>query len=278
MTAGAAKQPTFSGPLVTTSVDRVARPNPFTAVPILRRAIPSLRRGTRSIIRTRCGCCSSCTSRRAPLPIIRWSTSSRACRTKTRGAASTEEVRHAEFKDGRLLKSKIIAVNDLENGDYRLIVNLRQKGSAAVLASSNTPLRIAPDKAEIPLYFLADTQGLGRPGVTAYMRALEAISQKNDAAAADYFRQALDAEPRQCLRRTVAGPALFQRAEIYADRGSVQACSGSRLSRVLRSRWPQIALSFRQSGDAAGASGVISAGLGLFPGNSTLAALQTRGR
>ena len=90
----------------------------------------------------------------------------------------TDDVKPEEFKDGRLLKSKSIAIADLEDGDYRLIVNLREAGSAQVIASANLPLRIGPSQPEPPLYFSADSQGLARPGVAAYMRALEAISRR----------------------------------------------------------------------------------------------------
>ena len=129
---------------------------------------------------------------------------------------------HSEFKDGRLLKSKTIAVNDLENGDYRLIVNLRQAGSSEVLASANLPLRISATKSELPLYFLSDTQALGRPGVAAYMRALEAISQKNDAAAADYFRQALDQNPANTFAGQDLVQLYFSQRKYAPDRGSLQ--------------------------------------------------------
>jgi hypothetical protein len=202
-------------------------------------------------------------------PTTRWSTPSPAFRTKDARRSITDDVNHSEFKDGRLLKSRSISVNDLDNGDYRLIVNLREKGSREVLASSNTPLRISPDKSELPMYFLSDTQGLGRPGVTAYMRALEAVSQKNDAAAADYFSQVLAGNPAN----TFASQSLVQLYTPIADlykRLGIAAFKGSPITLA------QIALSFRQSGDAEQARSVITAGLGLFPGNATLSALQSR--
>jgi hypothetical protein len=187
----------------------------------------------------------------------------------------TEDVLHSEFKDGRLLKSKSILVNDLENGDYRLIVNLRQKGAREVLASSNTPLRISPDKSELPLYFLSDTQGLGRPGVTAYMRALEAVSQKSDAAAAEYFSQALNGNPAntfasQSLVQLYFNERKYNPIEDLYKRLGIAAFKGSPVTLA------QIALSFSQSGDAEQARSVITAGLGLFPGNATLSALQSK--
>ncbi len=59
-------------------------------------------------------------------------------------------------------------------------------------------------------------------------------------------------------------------AELY-NRLGLAAFKGSPVTLA------QIALSFRQSGDAEQARNVISAGLGLFPGNATLSALQSRG-
>ena len=140
------------------------------------------------------------------------------------------------------------------------------------------PLRIAAAKSELPLYFVSDTQALGRPGVAAYMRALEAISQKNDAAAADYFRQALDQNPANTF-----SPASLWCSSTSASgntRRSPISTSGSESppSKRLPVTLAQIALSFRQSGDADQARSVITAGLGMYPGNATLSALQSRGR
>jgi GWxTD domain-containing protein len=276
MAGGSTGQPSFSGPLVTTSVDRVARPNslqPFQYFGV--QFHPSARHEI---------------SHPDPLRLLfelhepAGSTSDyqmeyivASVQGKDSRRSTTEAVPHAEFKDGRLLKSKTIAINDLENGDYRLIVNLRVAGSREVVESSNTPLRIAAEKNEFPLYFLADTQASARPGVAAYMRALEAASQKNDAAATEYFRQALDQNPAN----TFAGQSLVQLyftrrmyspiADLYKRLG-ITAFKGSPVTLA------QIALSFRQNGDAEQARNVISAALGLFPGNTTLSSLQSKSR
>jgi GWxTD domain-containing protein len=272
--AGPATQASFAGPLVTTSVDRVARPSayqPFQYFGV--QFHPSAKHEV---------------SHPDPLRLVfeiheppgstadyQMEYTVASLQDKDARRSINEDVPHTEFKDGRLLKSKSISVNDLENGDYRLIVNLRQKGSREVLASSNTPLRISPDKSELPLYFMADTQALGRPGIAAYMRALEAVSQKDDAAAAGYFSQALDRNPAN----TFAGQSLVQLyfsqrkyapiADLY-KRVGIAAFKGSPVTLA------QIALSFRQSGDAEQARNVISAGLSLYPGNATLSALQAR--
>lgn len=272
--SGPVKQPSFSGPLVTTSVDRVARPSSFQPFQYFGVQFhPSARHEI---------------NHPEPLRLlfelhepagatddyeVEYVVASLQDRDARR--SSIDKVPHSEFKDGRLLKSKSILVNDLENGDYRLIVNLRKAGYKEVIASSNTPLRIAAEKAELPLYFLADTQALGRPGIAAYMRALEAVSQKDEGSAAEYFRQALDQNPANAF----AGESLVQLyfgqrkyspiADLYRKLG-LGAFKSSPVTLA------QIALSFRQSGDTEQARSVIAAGLSLFPGNATLSALQTR--
>jgi Tfp pilus assembly protein PilF len=107
------------------------------------------------------------------------------------------------------------------------------------------------------------------------MRALEAMSQKNDDAAAGYFRQALEQNPAN----TFAGQDLVQLyfsqrqygpiADLYKKLG-IAAFQTSPVTLA------QIALSFRQNGDADQARNVIAAGLGIYPGNTTLSALQSR--
>jgi thioredoxin-like negative regulator of GroEL len=137
------------------------------------------------------------------------------------------------------------------------------------------PLKISGDKTDLPLYFLSDTQALGRPGVVAYMRALEAISQKNDSTAADYLRQALEQNPANTFASQDLVQLYFTQrkfspiADLYKKFG-IAAFKSSPVTLA------QIALSFRQSGDTEQARSVITAGLGLYPGNATLSALQTR--
>jgi GWxTD domain-containing protein len=272
--AGPVTRPSFAGPLVTTSVDRVARPNPFQPFqyfgvqfhPAARHEInhPD---PLRLLFELHAPPGSTDNYQMEYLVTH--------LQDKEGRRSSTEEIPHSEFKDDRLLKSKTIAVNDLDNGDYRLIVNLRVAGASEVLASANLPLRISPEKTDLPLYFLSDTQALGRPGIAAYMRALEAISQKNDSAAVDYFRLALDQNPAN----TFAGQDLVQLyftekkyapiAELYKKLG-IAAFKASPVTLA------QIALSFRQSGDQAQARDVVSAGLGLYPGDAMLSALQSR--
>jgi len=274
--AGPVSKPAFAGPLVTTSVDKVARPNPFQPFEYFGIQFhPAARHEI---------------SHPDPLRLLfelhepPGSTANYQMEyivtrllDKDGRRSSTEEIPQSEFKDDRLLKSKTIAVNDLENGDYRLIVNLRQAGSSEVVASANTPLRISADKSDLPLYFVSDIQALGRPGVAAYMRALEATSQKNDSAATGYFRQALDQNPAN----TFAGQDLVQlyfSQRQYAPIADLYKRLGIDAFKASPVTLAQIALSFRQSGDPEQARNVITAGLGIYPGNATLSALQTHAR
>jgi GWxTD domain-containing protein len=276
VTVGDSKAISFAGPLVTTSVERVARPSPFQPFeyfgiqfhPAARHEIhhPDPLRLLFELHEP-AGATANYQMEYIVTHLL----------DKEGRRASTEDVAQSEFKDGRLLKSKTIAVNDLENGDYRLIVNLRVAGSSEVVASANMPLRIGATKSDLPLYFLSDSQALGRPGVAAYMRALEAISQKDDSAAADYFRQALDQNPAN----TFAGQSLVQlyfNERKYGPIADLYKRLGMAAFKTSPVTLAQIALSFRQSGDAEQARSVIAAGLGIYPGNATLSALQSRGR
>src|SRR5580658_1405226 len=276
VTVGATKQMSFAGPLVTTSVERVARPNPFQPFeyfgiqfhPAARHEIhhPDPLRLLFELHEP-AGATANYQMEYIVTHLL----------DKEGRRASTEDVAQSEFKDGRLLKSKTIAVNDLENGDYRLIVNLRVAGSSEVVASANMPLRIGAAKSDLPLYFLSNSQALGRPGVAAYMRALEAMSQKDDSAASDYFRQSLDQNPAN----TFAGQSLVQlyfNERKYAPIADLYKRLGMAAFKTSPVTLAQIALSFRQSGDAEQARSVIAAGLGIYPGNATLSALQSRGK
>ena len=197
VTAGPTNKPSFSGPLVAGSIDRVARPSSFQPFeyfgvqfhPAARHEIhhPEPMHLLFELHQPM----ASTSGYQIEYIVANF-------QDKVGRRTITDDVKPEEFKDGRLLKSKSIAINDLEDGDYRLIVNLREAGSAQVIVSANMPLRIGPAQTELPLYFSADSQGLARPGVAAYMRALEAISQKNDTSA----QQTISGRPWLRIRAT----------------------------------------------------------------------------
>ncbi len=268
VTVGPTNKPSFSGPLVAGSIDRVARPSSFQPFEYFGVQFhPAARHEVHHpepmhLLFELHQPMASTSGYQLEYIVANF-------QDKVGRRTITDDVKPEEFKDGRLLKSKSIAIADLEDGDYRLIVNLREAGSAQVIVSANMPLRIGPAQPEPPLYFSADSQGLARPGVAAYMRALEAISQKNDTSAQQYFRQALAQNPGN----TFAGQYLVQLyfdhkqfapiAELYKKLG-IAAFKASPVTLA------QIALSFRQTGDDAQARDILNAGLGYFPGNAVL--------
>ncbi len=107
------------------------------------------------------------------------------------------------------------------------------------------------------------------------MRALEAIAQKNDPAATEYFRQAFDQNPANVFAGQYLVQLYFTQKK-YAPIAELYKKLGIAAFKTSPVTLAQIAVSFRQSGDAAQASGVISAGLGFFPGDAMLSALQKR--
>jgi len=181
----------------------------------------------------------------------------------------TDEVSRTEFKNGTLLKSKTLPITGLEPGDYRLLVNLRISGSTEVLASANLPMKIEDIRSDIPFYILGRARELARPGVVVYMRALEAMSQKNEPAATDFFRQALDQNPAnafasQYLIQFYFGQRQFaQIAELYKKLG-IDAFKSSPITLA------QVSLSFLQTGNRTQARDVLVAAMNFFPDNPVL--------
>ena len=185
--------------------------------------------------------------------------------------AVTDDVPRTEFKNGVLLKSKSLPLTDLENGDYRLVVNVRTTGSNQVITSANVALKIEDEANHPPLYVLAESRGFARPGVAAYTRALEAIAQKNDAAALGYLRQALDQNPANSFAGQYLVQLYFNQrqfgpiAELYKKLG-IDTFKTSPVTLA------QISLSFRQAGDATRARDVIVAAMSYFPDNPVVSA------
>ena len=183
----------------------------------------------------------------------------------------TDEVPRTEFKNGVLLKSKSLPLTDLENGDYRLVVNIRAAGSTQVITSANLALKIEDEATHPPLYVLAESRGFARPGVAAYTRALEAIAQKNEPAALEYLRQALEQNPANTFASQYLVQLYFNHrqfapiAELYKKLG-MDAFKSSPVTLA------QISLSFRQAGDATRARDVIIAAMGYFPDNPVVTA------
>ncbi|HEY6390309.1 MAG TPA: GWxTD domain-containing protein [Bryobacteraceae bacterium] len=182
-----------------------------------------------------------------------------------------DDVSHAEFKNGTLLKSKSLPLAGLEAGDYRMVVNLRTAGSTEVAASANLPIKIEEAPTDLPFYILGQARNLARPGVVVYMRALEAMAQKNEPAATDFFKQALDQNPAnafasQYLIQLYFSQRQFARiAELYKRLG-IDAFKSSPVTLA------QVSLSFLQTGNPTQARDVLVAAMNFFPDNPVLMA------
>jgi GWxTD domain-containing protein len=182
----------------------------------------------------------------------------------------TDTIAASEFENGHLLKSKTIPLTELESGDYRLVINVRPAGSSEVALSVNTPLKIEDEQAEAPLFFLANSRKIAAPGVAAYIRALEWMSQKNATAAADSFAKSLAQNPSNSFagqylvqlyfagRRYGPVKDLYNKLGITPFKNSPEALA-------------QISLSFWQTGDKGQARDILEAARSYFPDNALLA-------
>jgi GWxTD domain-containing protein len=176
----------------------------------------------------------------------------------------TDKVAASEFRDGRLLKSKTVPIGELEPGDYRVAVNLRAAGLPQVLASATVPVKVSEDDYPAALYFLANARQIAGPGVADYLRALEALAQKDEKMAASWLRQALDHNPGN----TYAGGQLvrlyFNRRE-YGPVSEIYRHFGVTPFQSSAETLAQITVSLWQSGDTATAREVLQTAREYFP-------------
>jgi tetratricopeptide (TPR) repeat protein len=185
----------------------------------------------------------------------------------------TDHIAPGEFKDGRLLKAKSIALTGLDLGDYRIVLNLHATGVPAILASVTLPFRISDAEPNTSLYFLANAHNVASRGVAAYIRALESISQKDQAAGIVYLRQSLEQNPANAfasqylVQLYFSGRQFRPVTELYQHLGiDPFKASAETLA--------QICVSFWQAGDAAQAREVLETARALFPKNPLLEATE----
>jgi GWxTD domain-containing protein len=269
LAVGGGNQVSMAGPLLVSSVEQAARPDALTPFqyfgvqfePAAQRVF-SHQNPLRLLFELR----SPAADQNFQLEYVLANTHNREARR-----SFTEEVGHTEFKNGALLKSKSLPLADLENGEYRLVVNVRAAGSNQVVASVNVAFKIDDESVRLPLYVLTESRGFGRPGVAAYTRALEAIGQKNEPAALQYLGQALDQNPANSFAGQYLVQLYFNRrdfapiAELYKRLG-MDAFKSSPVTLA------QISLSFRQAGDSTRAREVIVAAMNSFPDNPVVTA------
>lgn len=273
VTVGPCKGICVSGPLVASSVSKVVRPDPFAAFQYYgvqfhpaaaRRLVPQ--EALRLLFELHQAAGSTADY---DLEYVLANTHDREARR-----VIADEAPSNTFKDGRLLKSKTIPLAGLPGGDYRLVLNVRMKGSSEVAESKNIPLRIDDAGAEPQLFLAANSNHIAGKGVAPYIRALEAIAQKDEPASIEYLQQVLRENPANSFGAQSLVQLYFNRhefgpiAELYSRLG-IDPFKSSPESLV------QISLSFRNTGNPGQARDVIEAAKGYFPNNSLLVAAET---
>lgn len=184
----------------------------------------------------------------------------------------TDPIAAAAFNNGHLLQSKSIPLAGLEEGEYRLVVNVHSAGSPATLASITAPVSIGNGTAAAEISFLSHARNLAAPGVAAYIRALEAIAQGNEAAGADYMSRAVEQNPANNFASNFLVQFYYRQknylpiTKLY-DRLGLTAFQSSPQSLA------QITMSYWQSGNQAQAREVLAAAKSQYPDNAMILAM-----
>src|SRR5579871_339286 len=185
----------------------------------------------------------------------------------------TETVHASQFRNGRLLTSKSLSLAGLPEGDYRLVVNVRRAGDRGmVLGSSNVGFHIVADPADAALYFDPNTAKLSQPGVAAYIRALDALAQKQESAAAVYLRQSVEQNPGNIFSDTQI-VELYYRLRQYSEIARVYDKVGMAPFEGSAESLAQISMSLWNVGQQDRARDVLKTAQASFPGNPLVGAL-----
>ena len=181
----------------------------------------------------------------------------------------SDKIEPADFHDGRLLKSKTIPLTGFDPGEYQLVLTVRQAPGGPAIASANLPLKVVSDRPAPVLYMSANSRNLGRGGVAAYIRALEANAQQDEAGATGYMRRALEQNPANRYAGEFLVQMYFRQrnyggvAEIYHKLG-ISPFKGS--SQALA----EISLSCWQTGQKAEARKILADARASFPDDAAL--------
>ena len=269
LTVGPAGPISISGPLLADSVEQAPKPDPLTPFQYFGAQFHLAARrsfGHQYPLRLLFELLSTSPDQNYQLEYVLANVRDREMRRSI-----TEDLAHSEFKNGTLLKSKTLPLNDLENGEYRLVLNVRPAGSNQVAASVNLPVRIEDEPGHTGLYFLAESRNFAKPGVAAYTRGLQAIAQKNDAAALGYLRQAIEQNPANHFAGEYLIQLYFSQRQ-FGSIGELYQKLGLEAFKTSPVTLAQISLSFRQAGDAVRAREVIVAAMNYFPDNAVVTA------
>jgi GWxTD domain-containing protein len=185
----------------------------------------------------------------------------------------TDRAEASEFRDGRLLKAKTAPFDALDPGEYRIAVTLRASGSPQALASATIPFKVTEADSPAALYFLPNVKQISAPAVSDYLRALEALGQKDDQSAALLLRRALDRNPAN----TYAGDQLVRLYYSTRQYGLLKDAYhrfGVTPFRSSPETLAQISVGLWQSGDTATAREVLQAASESFPGDPLILAVE----
>jgi GWxTD domain-containing protein len=182
-----------------------------------------------------------------------------------------DEIHASEFRDGRLLKSKTIPLTNLVPGPYRVVVTVRPLDGPAVLSAASLSVRLGEAANLAPLYFLESSRKTASPAGSSYIRALEAISFRDQPAAIRYMVQALDSNPGN----TSAGQYLVEtwfESRQFAPVVTLYRKLGMKPFEGSAESLAQISLSFARTGDRRGAQEILTTARSIYPDNSLLLA------
>jgi hypothetical protein len=192
-----------------------------------------------------------------------------------------ETVSAEEFGKGRLLKARTVELGEFGLGEYRLVVNLRERGAPQVVASANVGFRVRETRGEPKLY-VAGSGASMQPAVTAYLRALACLGQNDTTRAAEYLRRAVETGASN-------GDAVRLLASLYFQGGKHQGVTslyrraGAQPFAAYPDSVAQVVLSLVQTGEAETAALLLADARRRFPDDAILAtaarqvqALQSR--
>ena len=255
----------ISGPLLVSSVEQVPKPDGATPFQYFGSQFhPAARRQFTAGSQLRV-----LLQLTAPPPAADYTVEYVLAHTQVRDARRTitETVRASQFRNGRLLTSKAFPLAELPDGDYRLVVNMRQNDNPDVVVSStNTGFHLVANAAESALYFDPNTRKLAQSGVASYIRALAALSQKDQAAATAYLRQAVEQNPANLFADTHLVDLYF-RLKQYADITRLYDRLGIMPFENSAEALAQISVSLWNQGDQNRAREVLQSAKNSFPAN-----------
>lgn len=184
----------------------------------------------------------------------------------------TENLKAAQFRDGRLMTSKAIPLAGLPDGEYRVVVTVKHPGSAESLASVNVAMRLDAAATDAAMYFDPKARQMIQPGVAAYIRALCALSQGEGDLATNYLRQSVDQNPGNALAAAQLIRSYFG-AKRYADVAAIYNKLGEKPFEGSVESMAQLSLSLWNAGQQQGARTVLSDARAAFPEDPLVAAV-----